>query len=136
MRVLVDECLPRQLRQWILAARPDWTVTTVQDAGWASMKNGLLLRTANGVFDVPVTADKNMHHQQSFVGLDISVLVFPTNRARRVQSGVAAFLQSLPLAGGGQKTIMDLAAAPDWGVARLAEAVGEQGIARHVFRML
>ena len=41
MRVLVDECLPRHLRQWLSTARPDWTVMTVQDAGWASMKNGL-----------------------------------------------------------------------------------------------
>lgn len=52
MRVLVDECLPRQLRQWLLIARPDWTIM--------------------------VTADKNMHRQQNFAGLSISVLVFPT----------------------------------------------------------
>jgi predicted nuclease of predicted toxin-antitoxin system len=75
MRVLVDECLPRQLRQWLLAARPGWTVMTVQDAGWASMKNGVLLQAANGKFDVLVTADKNMHHQQNFAGLSISALV-------------------------------------------------------------
>lgn len=77
MRVPVDECLPRQLRQWLSAERPQWAVKTVHEAGWASMTNGLLLRTANGAFDALVTADKNMHHQQNFVGLDIAVLVFP-----------------------------------------------------------
>jgi len=134
MRVLVDECLPRQLRQWLPAARPDWAAMTVQDAGWASMKNGALLRAASGSFDVLVTADKNMHHQQNLVGLDISVLVFPTNRAKIVQAGVLALVQSLARVRPGEKTIMGLAAASDWSVAKLAEVIVEQGITRHVFR--
>lgn len=135
MRVLVDECLPRQLCQWLLAARPDWVVSTVQGAGWAAMKNGLLLRTANDAFDVLVTADRNMHHQQNFEGLAISVLVFPTNRLKLVRAGVAALLQSLPQVGRAQKAIMDLTGTPDWGTARLAEVLDEQGIARHVFKL-
>ena len=134
MRFLVDECLPRQLRQWLLIARPDWTVTTVQEAGWAAMKNGILLRAANGTFDVLVTADKNMHHQQNFAGLSISVLVLPTNRAKLVRAGVLALVQSLPRVRPGEKAVMDLAQAQDWGSANLADVVVEQGIARHVFR--
>ncbi len=134
MRVLVDECLPRQLGQWLSAARPDWTVLTVQDAGWASMKNGALLRTADGRFDLLITADKNMHHQQNFVGLNISVLVFPTNRAKLVRAGVMALVQSVPRVRPGEKAVMDLAQSQDWSVANLVEVVVEQGIARHVFR--
>lgn len=134
MRVLVDECLPRHLRQWLLAVRPGWTVMTVQEAGWASMQNGVLLRAANASFDVLVTADKNMHHQQNFTGLNISVLVFPTNRAKIVRVGVLALVQSLPRVRPGEKAVMDLAAAPNWGVAKLADVVVEHGIARHVFR--
>jgi len=133
MRVLVDECLPRQLKQWLLSVQPDWTVATVQDAGWAAMKNGILLRAANGAFDVLVTADKNMHHQQNFVGLEISVLVFPTNRAKLVREGVAALTQSLPRVLRGQKAIMDLAATATWGDARLAEIVVQGDVWRHVF---
>ena len=106
---------------------------TVQDAG-ASMKNGALLRAASGSFDVLVTADKNMHHQQNLVGLDISVLVFPTNRARLVQAGVLALVQSLTRVRAGEKTIMELTAASDWSVAQLADVIVEQGITRHVFR--
>lgn len=134
MRVLVDECLPRQLRQWLLIARPDWAVTTVQEAGWAAMKNGTLLRAANGAIDVLVTADKNMHHQQNFAGLSISVLVFPTNRAKLVRAGVLALVQSLPRVRPGEKAVMDFAQAQDWSSANLADVVVEQGIARHVFR--
>lgn len=133
MRVLVDECLPRQLRQWLSAVQPQWSVTTVQEAGWASMKNGLLLRTANGAFDALVTADKNMHHQQSFVGLDIAVLVFPANRARLVKAGVAALAQSLASVRHGEKAIMDLGAASDWSAAKLIKVVVEPGVTRHVF---
>ena len=135
MRVLVDECLPRQLRQWLSTARPDWTVMTVQDAGWASMKNGVLLRAANETFDVLLTADKNMHHQQNFVGLNISVLVFPTNRAKLVRAGVRALVQSLPRVRPGEKAVMDLVQAQDWSTASLADVVVEQGITRHVFRL-
>ena len=134
MRVLVDECLPRQLRQWLLIARPGWTIMTVQEAGWAAMKNGILLRAANGTFDVLVTADKNMHRQQNFAGLSISVLVFPTNRAKLVRAGVLALVQSLPRVRPGEKVVMDLAQTQDWGSANLADVVVEQGIARHVFR--
>ena len=134
MRVLVDECLPRQLRQWLSTIRPDWTVTTVQSAGWASMKNGLLLRTANGTFDVIVTADRNMHHQQNFVGLSISVLVFPTNRAKLVRAGVLALVQSLQRVQPGAKAVMDLALVQDWSNASLHDVVVEQGVARHIFR--
>jgi len=135
MRVLLDECLPRQLQHWLSLARPDWSVMTVQNAGWAAMKNGVLLRVANGNFDVLLTADKNMHHQQNFTGLEISVLVFPANRIKLVRLGVPAILQSLPRVRQGAKTIMDLSGVPDWGAAVLDDAVAERGgTTRHVFR--
>ena len=134
MRVLVDECLPRQLTQWLSAMQPTWTVRTVQDAGWASMKNGLLLRTANGAFDVLVTADKNMHHQQNFVGLAISVLVFPANRAKLVQAGVGAIAESVSRLRAGEKTTMELTASVDWSTAVLVDVIAEGSITRHVFR--
>ena len=107
---------------------------TVLDAGWASMKNGVLLRAANDGFDVLVTAGRNMHHQQNFQGLKISVLVFPANRAKLVRAGVPALVQSLPRVRPGEKAVMDLAAAADWSSASLAEVVVEQGLSRHVFR--
>ena len=134
MRVLVDECLPRQLRQWLIAESPEWSVLTVQDSGWASMKNGALLRVANGSFDVLLTADKNLHHQQNFAGLDISVLVFPVNRIQLVRVGVHAIVQSLARVRPSEKAIMDLGMAVDWGSAVLDSVTIEKGIARHRFK--
>jgi hypothetical protein len=133
MRILIDECLPRQLRVWLLVERPDWSIKTAAESGWASMKNGALLRAANADFDVLVTADKNMHHQQNFTGLDIAFLVFPSNRASQVKAGVGALVQSLMLRSPGQKTVMVLDAASTWAAARLTEVSVEGAITRHVF---
>jgi len=134
IRVLIDECLPRQLLQWLTDSKPTWMVQSVQGAGWASMKNGVLLREANGKFDVLVTADKNMHHQQNFLGLDISVLVFPTNRAKLVRAGVEALTQSLENIQPGQKTVMDLKAVEDWSESKLDVVVEKDGVTHHIFR--
>jgi predicted nuclease of predicted toxin-antitoxin system len=104
MRILIDECLPKQLKQWLADINTDLEIQTIKDAGWEGMKNGVLLKVANGKFDVLVTADKNMHHQQNFVGLDISVLVYPTNKAKTVKLGVSALVQSLQKIKPSQKT--------------------------------
>ena len=47
MRLLLDECVPRRLRRELHGHE----VKTVQEAGWAGVKNGTLLRAANGSFD-------------------------------------------------------------------------------------
>ena len=61
MRVLLDECLPKKLKREITA---DF-IQTVPEAGWAGKKNGELLRLAATEFDVLLTNDQNMEHQQN-----------------------------------------------------------------------
>lgn len=61
MRVLLDECLPRQLK-WQL---PGHDVATVPERGWAGTKNGELLRLAAAEFDVFVTVDQNLRFQRN-----------------------------------------------------------------------
>ncbi len=110
MRILVDECLPRQLRHW-LERSGVFDVSTVQDEGWANIKNGKLLRAANDAgFDVLLTADKNMHYQQNFDGLHLSSIVVPTNRKKLVEKCIPAILQSLEQVHPGQKVVMDFGA--------------------------
>ncbi len=77
MKVLLDECLPKKLKREVEA---DF-VQTVPEAGWASKKNGELLRLAEVGFDVLLTNDQNMEHQQNLQKFDLAfvVLVAPTN---------------------------------------------------------
>ena len=44
MRLLLDECVPKRLKREL----PGRDARTVQDLGWAGIKNGALLRLANG----------------------------------------------------------------------------------------
>src|SRR5439155_12850506 len=78
VRVLLDESLPRPFAA--LLTRHD--VYTVAAMGWAGKENGELLRLAADSFDVLLTADRNLEHQQNLTTLPISVvvLVAPTNR--------------------------------------------------------
>ena len=62
MLVLLDEQLPRHLAREI----GGHNVSTVQQRGWAGLKNGELLRVAaDAGFEVLVTADRNLQFQQN-----------------------------------------------------------------------
>ena len=104
MRVLIDECLPKQLKAWLGNAHD---TSTVQEAGWTSVNNGRLLKLANAAgFDAFVTADQNMYKQQNFAGLKLSLLVIPTNRKLLVRSYVPALLQALERLQQGQFVVL------------------------------
>ncbi len=70
-RVLLDENLPRQLKR----ALPELVVHTVPEMGWAGVKNGELLRLAAAEFDVFLTADRNLPHQQTLDVLNLGVIL-------------------------------------------------------------
>jgi predicted nuclease of predicted toxin-antitoxin system len=71
MRVLLDECVPRKLRRDL----PEHEVRTVVEAGWGGTTNGALLRRAAREFDVLLTVDTNVEHQQNMAALPIAVIV-------------------------------------------------------------
>jgi predicted nuclease of predicted toxin-antitoxin system len=78
VRVLLDEQLPRQLARHFAGHE----VRTVQQQAWAGLKNGVLLTTAQAAgFQVFVTGDRNLEHQQNMAGrqLGVIVLVAPSN---------------------------------------------------------
>lgn len=76
MKVLIDECLPSCLKSLL----PAFSIETVQEAGWSSVKNGPLLKLAEDAFDVFLTADQNLRYQQNLKGRKIAIIVFPSNR--------------------------------------------------------
>ena len=74
MKLLLDECLPRKLKVHFEGA--SHACETVREAGFASKSNGELLSAAEGIYDVLLTIDKNIRHQQSMTGRRIAILVF------------------------------------------------------------
>jgi len=77
MKVLLDECLHKKLKREVEADE----VKTVPEVGWASKKNGELLRLAQLDFDVLLTNDQNLEHQQNLKKFNLAfvVLVALTN---------------------------------------------------------
>jgi len=78
MRILLDESLPRHLA----AEFPAHEVRTVQQMRWSSLKNGELLERASGRFDVMLTADQNLEHQQNLARFNIAVIVLVATNNR------------------------------------------------------
>jgi len=80
MRVLLDECVPKRLRQ----ALTGHDAKTVTEMGWTGKKNGALLAlmTAAG-FEVLLTVDRNLRFQQNLSGASVALLVL-VGRGTRV----------------------------------------------------
>lgn len=87
MRLLLDESVPSRLRR----ALPGHEVRTVVELGWSGVKNGKLLVLAAGGFDVFITVDKNLPHQQNLSTLPIAVVVLDA-----ASNELAALLPLMP----------------------------------------
>lgn len=79
-RVLFDENMPRKLRRDL----PEFFIRTAQEQGWSAFQNGDLLRRAAQDFDVLVTIDQRMRHQQNVPLLNIGVVVIEIADTRLV----------------------------------------------------
>ncbi len=79
MRVLLDENIPRKPKGRFAAGHEVWTVP---ERGWSGVRNGDLLQRAETEFDVLVTMDRGMRHQQNLTRYDLGyiLLVAPTNQ--------------------------------------------------------
>ena len=76
MRVLLDECLPRRLKRELVGH----DVRTAPEMGWASKRNGELLRAAVAeAFDAFVTIDRKLPHQQNLSTFSIAVVLLEAN---------------------------------------------------------
>lgn len=72
MRILLDECIPVDFRHGF----PDHEVHSVRWAGFKGKTNGELLRAAEAAgYEVLLTVDHGLPHQNSLVGLNLSILV-------------------------------------------------------------
>jgi predicted nuclease of predicted toxin-antitoxin system len=76
MRILLDECVPRRFGRYL----PEHEVQTVPEVGWASFKNGNLLASASGKFDVLVTTDQRLRYQLNVSAFAMAVVVLVAKR--------------------------------------------------------
>lgn len=72
MKVLLDECTPKRLKRDFSV---EHATSTVAEAGFAGLKNGQLIRAAADSFDVLITVDRNLIHQQNTQNLPLAIVV-------------------------------------------------------------
>lgn len=96
MKTLFDQGTPVPLRH-LLADRQ---IATAHELGWSELSNGEFLSAAVAAgFEVIVTTDKNIRHQQSLAGFESAIVVLPTTNwvairrhSTKVAEAVAAAL--------------------------------------------
>jgi hypothetical protein len=72
LKILLDHCVPKTLKYEL----PEHEVNTAREMGWEALKNGRLLEQAeaNG-FEVVITVDRNIRHQQVLARRSVAVCV-------------------------------------------------------------
>ena len=72
MKILFDHNLPRRLRKHL----PGFEIRTAKEMKWEQLRNRALMTVAIAAgFDVFVTIDKQLEHQQNLANLPLPVVV-------------------------------------------------------------
>ena len=78
MKLLLDECVPRRLKRDFSGHE----VFTIDEAGFKGLKNGDLIGAASGIFEVLITVDKNIEHQQNRNNLPLAIIILSAKSNR------------------------------------------------------
>ena len=82
MKILFDQGTPAPLRHALVGH----VVETAFERGWQLLQNGELLSVAEVAgFELFVTTDQNLRHQQNLAGRRMAVLALSTTDWRRIQ---------------------------------------------------
>ncbi len=77
MRILFDQGTPVGIRN----ALPGHTIRTANEEGWSTLSNGELLQAAEVAgFEVLLTTDTGLPHQQNLEGRKLAVVILSRNR--------------------------------------------------------
>ncbi len=74
MKILFDQGTPAPLRHELAGHE----VSTAFEMGWATLTNGELLRAAAAQFDLLLTTDQNLPHQQNITHIELGIVILPT----------------------------------------------------------
>lgn len=102
-RILLDQSAPLGLRR-ILTGHE---VKTAYEMGWDRMANGRLLDEAEGAgFDIIVSSDQSLWHQQNLTGRRIAVVILTTNHWDTIRADPSAVVAACAGAGEGSYTVV------------------------------
>lgn len=82
MKIIIDECVPHIVKKRL----PKREIKTVQEMGWAGVKNGELLKLVEAEFEVFITSDKNLHYQQNLENRAFAILLLPSNQVPIIEN--------------------------------------------------
>lgn len=105
MLILFDQNTPVPIR-YSLAGH---SVRTANEQGWSTLENGDLLQAAeqNG-FDVLLTADQNIAHQQNMDGRKIALVVLANGQWPSIQPFISQIVVAVESAKPGTVTIVEI----------------------------
>lgn len=104
MRVLFDQNVPRNLRQFMAGHE----VRTAANLGWGRVENGELLAKAEEAgFDVFLTGDQNLSYQQNLHDRRIAIVELTKNNWPSVKPRIAEIVQAVETSrAGGYKRVV------------------------------
>jgi len=83
VRILFDQGTPAPLRHGL----SQHTVETAYERGWSLLRNGELLQAAEAAgFEIFVTTDMNLQHQQNLTERRIAIVVLSTTSWPRIRA--------------------------------------------------
>ena len=95
MRVLLDQCTPAPIREYLTHHQ----VSTAHEHGWGMLLNGKLIKAAEGAgFDVLLTADTHVMNQQNLSQAHMAIVVLSTNHWRSVIAAVNSVVAAVDTA--------------------------------------
>ena len=85
MRILFDQGVPVPLRRYL----SDHSIDTAYERGWSALDNGALLEHAEqDGYELLITTDQNLRHQQKIAGRPLAVLVLMSTSWPRLQQQI------------------------------------------------
>ena len=105
MRVLFDQGTPVPIRLHLQRLE----VRTVAQEGWGALKNGELLAAAEAAaFDVLLTTDKNLRHQQNLSKRKIAIVVLSEQQWPKLRPYVRLVVEAIDTVIPGKYVEVDL----------------------------
>lgn len=105
MLILLDQGTPVPIREFL----KNHTVKTAAEQGWSTLSNGDLLDAAEAAgFDLLLTTDKNLIHQQNLRGRTIAIVVIGNAQWPLLRLHTQAVVDAINLVIPGSYIVVDI----------------------------